>query len=95
MHRDDPDGWDNAYSQQPYQSASSYYSGFGNVLGGLMGATSYYLGSFSGMGQQQWNAQMGGYQTALGTPVAPKPTKCDPSEIAWLKGRIKDIEWRP
>ena len=84
------------YSQQPYQTGSE--SAYGSLLGALggVGATAYgYFQGFCGMGQQQYNAQMGEYQTRLGTPVAPKPTRCDPSEIAWLKGRVKEIEWRP
>ncbi len=98
-HRDDePNDWNNTYSQQPYRNASAY----GNLLGALgsIGYAAYgsaynYIQGFSGTGTLQYNAQIQEIQSHLGTPTMPKPAKPDPSEIKWLKGRIKEIEWRP
>ena len=94
-HKDDPeDGWQSAYSQQPYQQGSAYF--MGNFLGNACATAYAYFGGggYSGRGQLQYNPMMQEMQSQLGTPTMPKPGKPDPEEIAWLKGRIKEIEWR-
>lgn len=96
------------YSQQPYQQqqATAYSGVLGNLLGSAYGGIAYGIqqasayasfsinSSFSGMGIQQYHQQMMEMQTKLGTPTAKKLGSPDPSEIAWLKGRIREVEWR-
>jgi hypothetical protein len=87
------DPWQDTYSQQGYGlSAADLNYQYHGLLGAMQCATGY--ATYSGMGMQQHNAQMHEMQTHLGTPVQPKPTRQDPEEIAWLKGRIKEVEWR-
>lgn len=92
---DDPS--EQMYSQQQYAQASRYWGGLLGMMGSI-GTPYAYIGgggAYSGMSQQMYNAQMQEMQTLLGTPVMSKPTRPDPSEIAWLKGRVREIEWRP
>lgn len=52
---------------------------------------------YSGMGQLYPDpyGYHGTFQTQLGTPALAPPAPLDPDEIAWLKGRVNEILWKP